>query len=100
MPESEIHRLVRHAIDLGINHFDTAVPASYGDSELILGRALADVPRDRYTLSTKFGIVDEASGEAISPERTPTRHNPSAAFSLPPPFPNWAGWTNPPVPGD
>ena len=68
VPESEIHRLVRHALDVGVNHFDTAAPPGYGDSELILGRALTGVPRDRYTLSTKFPVVSE-TGEAIAAAR-------------------------------
>ena len=68
MPEIEIHRLVKQALDLGINHFDTAVPSSYGDSELILGRALKEVPRDQYTLSTKFAVTNSDTGITISPE--------------------------------
>jgi aryl-alcohol dehydrogenase-like predicted oxidoreductase len=51
-PESEAHRLVRRALDLGINLIDTA--AGYGESEAILGRALRDVPREEYFLATKF----------------------------------------------
>jgi aryl-alcohol dehydrogenase-like predicted oxidoreductase len=69
VPESEIHRLVRHALDVGVNHFDTAARPSYGDSELILGRALTGIPRDRYTLSTKFPAVDADTGEIISGAR-------------------------------
>ena len=70
VPESEIHRLVHHALDLGINHFDTSARPGYGDSELILGRALKGVPRDRYTLSTKFAVVDAETGELTSAART------------------------------
>jgi aryl-alcohol dehydrogenase-like predicted oxidoreductase len=44
--------LVHRALDLGINLFDTAM--AYGQSEGLLGRALADVPRDRYLLATKL----------------------------------------------
>tara|TARA_Y100000588_G_scaffold177449_1_gene191451 strand:+ start:13639 stop:14592 length:954 start_codon:yes stop_codon:yes gene_type:complete len=68
VPESEIHRLIHHALDLGINHFDSAVPPSYGDSEMILGRGLKDVSRDSYTLSTKFSVLDEHTREVISEE--------------------------------
>lgn len=52
LPEAESHRLVRQALDEGINLFDTS-PA-YGRSEELLGGALAGVPRDRYVLATKF----------------------------------------------
>lgn len=45
------YRLIHGALDLGVNLFDTA--AVYRDSEELLGRALADVPRDQYVLATK-----------------------------------------------
>ena len=50
--EADIHKLVRYALTMGINYFDTA--AGYGESESILGRALKGVPRDSYIVSTKF----------------------------------------------
>ena len=44
-------------LDHGINYFDTA--ADYGESEELLGRALADVPRESYVLATKYlALVD------------------------------------------
>ena len=52
VPEDEIKRLVRRALDLGINFFDSS--AAYKESEAILGRALEGVPRDEYILATKF----------------------------------------------
>ena len=45
--------IVRRALDLGVNLFDTSV--NYGSSESILGEALEGVPRDAYILSTKWG---------------------------------------------
>jgi aryl-alcohol dehydrogenase-like predicted oxidoreductase len=44
-------KLVRRAIDLGVNFLDTA--NSYGTEE-VLGRVLAEVPRDSVVISTKF----------------------------------------------
>jgi L-galactose dehydrogenase len=52
LPFSESERLVRHALDAGVNMIDTA--PGYGNSETILGEALKAVPRDQYYLSTKF----------------------------------------------
>jgi len=52
LSQAESHRIVRRALDLGINLFDTS-PA-YGHSEELLGGALAGVPRDHYVLATKF----------------------------------------------
>ena len=68
-PESEAHRLIHHALDLGINHFDTAARPFYLDSELILGRALRGVPRESYSLSTKFPVIDFETREVVSPAR-------------------------------
>jgi L-galactose dehydrogenase len=44
---------VRTALDAGINLFDTS--PFYGDSEAVLGRALAGVPRESFLLATKVG---------------------------------------------
>ena len=43
------------AFDAGVTLFDTADIYDRGRSEEILGRALAGIPRDRYTLATKCG---------------------------------------------
>jgi aryl-alcohol dehydrogenase-like predicted oxidoreductase len=49
---TDIEALVRRALDLGINYFDTA--SGYSGSETLLGEALRGVPRDRYHLSSKL----------------------------------------------
>jgi L-galactose dehydrogenase len=49
--------LVRRALDLGVNLFDTSV--GYGESEAILGRAFENVPRDSYMLATKWRYQPE-----------------------------------------
>jgi aryl-alcohol dehydrogenase-like predicted oxidoreductase len=56
--------LVRAAIDLGVNFFDTA--EAYGTEE-VLGRALAGVPRDAVVISSKTRIVD-AAGTPLTPD--------------------------------
>lgn len=52
LPDAESHRLIRTALDLGVNLLDTS-PA-YGRSEELLGGALEGVPRESYVLATKF----------------------------------------------
>jgi len=46
---------VGRAWELGIRYFDTAPLYGYGASERRVGAALADVPRDELTISTKVG---------------------------------------------
>jgi aryl-alcohol dehydrogenase-like predicted oxidoreductase len=46
---------VRMALDLGINFIDTSPFYGRGMSEVLLGIALRDVPRDSYLLGTKLG---------------------------------------------
>ena len=53
VPEADIHRLLHQVFDLGIHYFDTS--PGYGESELILGRALRHLPRDRLVVSTQGG---------------------------------------------
>ena len=60
LTQREQTALVRRALDLGVNLFDTS--QGYGDSEAILGRALEGVPRDSYFLATKWPPVTAFSG--------------------------------------
>lgn len=53
-PEAEAVRMIRRALDAGINCIDTADSYASGESERILGRALAGGLRDRVVLATKF----------------------------------------------
>lgn len=54
-PEDEARPLIRHALDAGINFFDTANMYSNGSSEEILGRALKDfADRDDVVIATKL----------------------------------------------
>jgi aryl-alcohol dehydrogenase-like predicted oxidoreductase len=62
--EAEAIAIIRGALDLGVNLFDTA--ASYA-TEPVLGRALKGVPRDKVVICTKapFGV----SNPNATPER-------------------------------
>jgi len=54
LPEDQSRPLIRQAVDLGINFFDTANIYSDGTSEEILGRALKDFARrDDVVIATK-----------------------------------------------
>jgi 1-deoxyxylulose-5-phosphate synthase len=53
--EEESRKLIKHALDVGINFFDTANIYSQGSSEEILGRALKDYAnRDDVVIATKL----------------------------------------------
>jgi L-galactose dehydrogenase len=49
---------VRVALDCGLNFIDTSPFYGRGMSEVLLGLALKDVPRDSYNLCTKLGRYD------------------------------------------
>ena len=53
--QAGITAIVRRALDLGVNVVDTS--PDYGNSEALLGNALADVSRDSYVMCTKFWPV-------------------------------------------
>ena len=53
--EADCTRMVRRALDAGINYFDTADVYSHGESETILGKALAGVRRE-VVLATKCSV--------------------------------------------
>lgn len=52
---NEALRSVRTALDLGMNFIDTSPFYGRGMSEVLLGVALRDVPRDKYLLGSKLG---------------------------------------------
>jgi len=54
----EALKSVRVALECGLNFIDTSPFYGRGMSEVLLGIALRDVPRDSYTLCTKLGRYD------------------------------------------
>lgn len=69
--EAAARAAIRQAWTSGIRHFDTAPYYGYGLSESRLGKALGDLPRSSYTLSTKVGRLLEDH---------PGRHDQSDGF--------------------
>ena len=58
--EAATEEIVKHALDLGINFFDTANGYSEGTSEEYLGRALKkNVSRDKVVIASKFILIPE-----------------------------------------
>ncbi len=59
--EEDSRKIIKRALDLGINFFDTANVYAFGNSEKILGRAIRDLAnRDEVVIATKvFGTMRE-----------------------------------------
>lgn len=54
--QKNLEATVRYALDLGINHIETA--RGYGTSEVQLGKFLPALPRDKMIVQTKIGPKD------------------------------------------
>ncbi|MCC6510178.1 MAG: aldo/keto reductase [Pirellulaceae bacterium] len=54
----EVFASIRVALELGMNFIDTSPFYGRGMSEVLLGMALRDVPRDSYNICTKLGRYD------------------------------------------
>ncbi len=53
--------LIRHALDRGVNFFDTADFYGQGENEIFLGKALGN-RRDEAVIATKFGLLWDENG--------------------------------------
>ncbi len=57
--QENVEACIRRALELGINHIETA--RGYGTSELQLGRILPRLPREEIIVQTKIGPSEKAS---------------------------------------
>jgi aryl-alcohol dehydrogenase-like predicted oxidoreductase len=68
--EEEALPLLKHALDVGINTWDTADVYSHGRSEEIIGKALKQykIPRNRVVILSTcyFGVADDGSNPPIA----------------------------------
>jgi len=60
--QENLEAIIHHALEHGINHFETA--RGYGPSEMQLGRVLPKIDRDKLLVQTKIG-VKESAGEFL-----------------------------------
>jgi len=51
---SATREMVRYAMNSGVNYFDTAYPYHSGESEYVIGKILAEYPRESFYLADKF----------------------------------------------
>lgn len=52
-PEEKVRQAMHQAFELGINFFDTADAYGDGDAEKVLGKFIAEIPRDQVVIATK-----------------------------------------------
>lgn len=69
--EKQVFEMVKYAGEHGVNYYDTAYPYHQGNSELVMGRALKQFPRESYCLATKY------PGHQIS-----SSYNPAEIFEI------------------
>ena len=56
--QENLEAIIHHALEHGINHFETA--RGYGPSEMQLGRVLPKIDRDKLLVQTKIGVKESA----------------------------------------
>lgn len=83
IPADQAVAVVHRALSLGLNLLDTAPLYGAGKSEIRLGQALADVPRDSYVLASKVGrvLVPTEQDQRVGAFADPDPYQPVFDFS-------------------
>lgn len=63
--EAATAEMVAYAMEHGVNYYDTAWGYHNGQSELVMGRILAQYPRDTFYLASKFPGYDSANWDKV-----------------------------------
>ena len=80
--ETESEATIHAALDAGINLIDTGDFYAMGHNEMLIGRALRRVPRDKYLLSVKFGAQRGPDGQFFGFDASPNAVKTALAYSL------------------
>ncbi|XP_039139513.1 probable aldo-keto reductase 1 [Dioscorea cayenensis subsp. rotundata] len=65
LPEEEGIAIIKHAFNQGITFFDTSDLYGPNTNEILIGKALKELPREEIQLATKFGVVSGGPGLAM-----------------------------------
>ena len=63
--EAATFAMVDEAMSSGVNYYDTAWGYHNGNSELVMGKALARYPRDKFYLASKFPGYDLSNMDKV-----------------------------------
>lgn len=80
-PENSI-KTIHTALDKGITLFNTGEFYNAGESEMIVGEAMKDVPRDNYFMSVKFGVLPLPQGGIYGLDVNPLHVKGHLTYSL------------------
>lgn len=73
---------IHYALDNGITILNTGEFYGGGESEMVLREALAGIPRDRYFLSVKFGVLPQPGGGIYGLDVKPFNIKAHLAYSM------------------
>ena len=73
---------IHYALDQGITLFNTGEFYGGGESELVVGQALKGIPRDKYFLSVKFGVLPKPGGGIYGLDVKPFHVKAHLAYSM------------------
>ncbi|PON73850.1 Aldo/keto reductase/potassium channel subunit beta [Parasponia andersonii] len=71
VPEQVGISVIKHAFDKGITFFDTSAVYGQNANEVLVGKALKELPRDKIQLATKFGVVENILPGGIKVKGSP-----------------------------
>ncbi len=80
--EAEGAATLQAAVEAGITLLDTGDYYGMGHNELLIQRALSDVPRDRVIISVKFGAQRDPRGNWVGLDCRPSAVKSSLAYTL------------------
>lgn len=73
---------IRYALDHGITLLNTGEFYGGGESEMVLREALKGVPRDKYFISVKFGVLPQPKGGIYGLDVKPFNVKAHLAYSM------------------
>lgn len=73
---------IRYALDNGVTLFNTGEFYGGGESEMVLREAFRDVPREKYFLSVKFGVLPKPGGGIYGLDVKPFNVKAHLAYSM------------------